>query len=140
MFQTARRHSRLSVRPFQDFNTPLKGGGTYSFHVVIYGSHCLVIAPGEPLGEVVCKVHISRRPHYSKLALVDSVLDPVESHIKMLASVLFYSSIHDSFSSAIVCTDGYCFLWVSKFLQRGNEWDCFLCVHTQSSAFCFSCR
>ena len=69
------------------------------------------------LSKVICQVFLSTVPADIELSLLDSVYEPVESHINCLASILFEDAIDDAIGSVVVCAWWGWWLWVSHFCQ-----------------------
>jgi hypothetical protein len=66
---------------------------------------------------VVCQVEFPGTPIDMELALIDSVLDPVEAHVNSARLLLFDVVIGDPTSRRIVSLDWCWWLWVSHFLN-----------------------
>ena len=54
-----------------------------------------------------------------KLALVDAIADPVETHVHSFGSALFDSAVRDASSTGIVGLDWCGWLWMAHVVQRG---------------------
>ena len=67
-------------------------------------SHLLVVCGWMVLSKVICQVFLSAVPADIELSLLDSVYEPVESHINCLTSILFEDAIDDAIGSVVVCT------------------------------------
>ena len=55
------------------------------------------------LSKVICQVFLAAVPADIELSLLDSVYEPVESHIDCFASILFEDAIDDAIGSVVVC-------------------------------------
>ena len=64
---------------------------------------------------VVTKVNGTGSPVDVELALVNAVEEPIEPHVDGFGTVLFYSRVHDSVCSTVVCIEGCGRLWVAEF-------------------------
>ena len=71
-----------------------------------YGSLGLVVGGREMLGVVVRMVFTTRFPVDSKLALSNTVADPIEAHVDGFGAPLFDFVIDDAFGDGIVSLDG----------------------------------
>ena len=67
-------------------------------------SYLLMMCGWMVLSEAICQVFLSAVPTDIELSFLDSVYEPVESHINCLASVLFEDAIDDAIGSVVVCT------------------------------------
>ena len=74
--------------------------------VKVDGTHFTVVGGRVVLGEVVTFVVLARLPKNVKLALSDTIMDPVKAHVNGLGPFLFHCVIYDSFSTGIVSLDG----------------------------------
>ena len=63
----------------------------------------LMMGGPEMLGEVVAKVFTSRLPVEQKMALFDTVSNPIESHVYCLGTLLLDCVICNSGSTLVVC-------------------------------------
>ena len=90
-------------------------------------------------GEVVGHVVTAPSPVYKELALFDSVLNPVETHVDCFGSLLFDCVVDDAGRTCVVCLNGGWGLRVSHFLECGAEFGAFFCIEEQSSHFGFCC-
>ena len=66
--------------------------------VKVAGTHFPVMGGRVVLGEVVTFVVLARLPKDVKLALSDTITDPVKAHVNCLGPFLFHCVIYDSFS------------------------------------------
>lgn len=66
------------------------------------GSHSAMVGRGVVLGVVVSKVCGSRFPLDMILALLDSVLEPVEPHVNSFGAMLFDCVVEDAIGTGIV--------------------------------------
>ena len=57
------------------------------------------------LGEVVCQVEVPFLPVDSELALLHSILNPVEAHVHSLGTLYFSSAIGKSIGCGVVRGD-----------------------------------
>ena len=60
----------------------------------------------EVFGEVVGPIHCTWRPAYAELTLLDTVTNPIESHIDCFGSFLFDRVIRDAGGACVVGGDG----------------------------------
>ena len=65
------------------------------------------------LGKVVRLVGRARLPVYSELALLDSISDPVESHIHRFGAFCLNGFVGDTLSCGVVGLDRCGGLWVA---------------------------
>ena len=68
--------------------------------------HLLVVPWWMMLGEVVGHIDGSLSPDELKLALLDSVLNPIESHIEGFGEFLTHGRVEDAGGGRIVIVDG----------------------------------
>ena len=74
------------------------------------------------LGEVIGIVYFASFPVDAALALTDSVLDPVESHVHGFGTFGFDGVVGDFASRGVVCAWGSgARLWVSHLLVCGPD-------------------
>ena len=64
------------------------------------------------LGEVISRVFGSGSPIYHELVLVNSIEEPIESHVHGLCFKLLYGFVDNATSYGIVCFDWCGWLWV----------------------------
>ncbi len=67
------------------------------------------------LAQVVSLVGGARAPVDAELALLDSVLEPVEAHVNGLGTTLFDCAVHNAFCAFVVGLDGSDGLWMAEF-------------------------
>ena len=89
------------------------------------------------LGEVVRKIVRAASPVYVELALLDSVLDPVESHVDGLGAALLDGVVGDTRGTRVVCLHRSCKLWVSHVLGHGSDGCCFFSVEKEGAELGF---
>ena len=80
------------------------------------GSHFLVMVARMVLGEVISQVDCAGRPVNFELLLVGAIMDPIETHIDRLRSVLFYFTIDNTVGGGVIGADGGWWLRMSQFL------------------------
>jgi len=92
------------------------------------------------LGVVVSTVSSTRLPVDTKLALADTIADPVEAHVNGFGSTLFDGVVDDAFGGGVVGHDGCGRLWPAHFLQSGSEHAAILGIVEQGTDFGFCGR
>lgn len=92
------------------------------------------------LGVVVAKVVAARTPVYQELALVDAVLDPVETHVHGLGLALAYGAVGDASGANIVYLNVGGRLWMTNFDEGGAECDTIVGIVEETSKFRFGVR
>jgi hypothetical protein len=60
--------------------------------------------------------------------LLDSVANPIESHVNCFGCALFYSFIGDACSAGVLCLSMGSWLWMPHFNEIGAEGNIFTCV------------
>lgn len=90
------------------------------------------------LGEVITMVGFAAAPSDSNLSLVDSVLNPIETHVDGLGALDFGASVGKAVGGRVVCGD-WCWveLWSTEFQENLTEVDGFLAVVKEGSNFSF---
>jgi hypothetical protein len=79
------------------------------------------------LGKVVGTVRLAFAPVNLKLALADTIADPVKSHINCFGSFLFDGVSGDAAGSVVVGGHGRCGLLVPHFFKGNAEVDTLPC-------------
>ena len=90
-------------------------------------------------GEVVGLVGRAGSPVDMELLLVNSILDPVESHVHCFGLLLSNLFVGESDSGSVIDLYWCRGLCVSHFFERVAKGDRQLCVVEQCPRFCFSC-
>jgi len=85
--------------------------------VQIGRAHDNVMRRGEVLAVVVSLVELAFAPENVKLALADSIADPIVAHVDGLGAFLFDSVVRDADGSAVVGGDGSGWLGPIELLQ-----------------------
>ena len=75
------------------------------------------------LREIIRPIQATWRPPYVKLALSDTVSNPIESHIYCFRPFQLDRIIGDARSAGIVGGDGGRWLGVSEFVKSNADWD-----------------
>ena len=83
------------------------------------------------LGEVVSAIGGSWGPVDMELTLLDSILDPIESHVYGLGSDLFTGVVSYATYRGVVDLYWGGRLGVSQFYQAGAEHNCFRAIDKQ---------
>ena len=130
----------LRTGPGTGFNTPLQVIQSCSGIKVIEneGPHKFVMLRRMVFGVVVGDVGFAGSPEDAELFLINSIADPVESHVYCLRSLLFDCAIHDAGCGRVVSGNGGRWLWVAHFGQCGAEDSAILGVMEKGSNFSFS--
>jgi hypothetical protein len=92
---------------------------------------------GMVIGKVVGEIVFTGTPMNYKLALLDSVADPVKSHVNGFGATLFDCLIGDASGACIVGLDGCGSLRMSHFLKCNTERDTVASVLEDGAEFCF---
>jgi hypothetical protein len=79
-------------------------------------------------GEVVCEIIGTFSPVYEKMTLLDTVTDPIKTHIHGFGTALFYGVVADAGSACIIGLDGGRWLWVAHVSKSGAEHGCLFAV------------
>ena len=87
--------------------------------------------------EVIGLVGSSWFPVDEKLALADSVADPIETHIHSFGTFLFDIIGGDTYCSGVVGLERCRRLRMPQFFQRNSQWDRGLAVVEERSQFGF---
>ena len=87
------------------------------------------------LAEVVSEVGMAWCPIYMEVSLVDSILEPVESHVNGLGSSLFDIGVCDSNCSGIIHLDWCGRLGSADFLECGSNGSSFFGIGKGSTHF-----
>ena len=92
------------------------------------------------LGVVIASIYGAWFPIYMELVLLDSILDPMESHVHCLGHFLF-----DAFVGYADCCGIVYLYWGGRlrmihFNQSGAYWNPCLAVKKKRSVFCFGGR
>ena len=77
---------------------------------------------------IVCDVGFSWSPKYAELFLVDSVLDPIKTHVDGFGAFLFAGAVGDGDSGGVVYLYRCWWLGMSKFFEGSAQGDGFLAV------------
>ena len=93
----------------------------------------------EVLGKVVAHVSGTFLPVDAEVALVDTVPDPVETHVDCFRAALLDCVIGDSHGTFVVCGDWGWWLGIAHFFKGGSEWACFLAIDEEATHFGFGC-
>ena len=102
----------------------------------VYRAHLDVVCCVVMLGVVVCKVGVSRGPFNGELPLVNSVWDPVETHVHSLGPLEFVVTVGKSTGSGIVGGDfGGTRLLMAKLLQDVSDENSFLAIVEEGAHF-----
>ena len=92
---------------------------------------------GVVLGEVVGHIFVAWAPVDKELALVDSVLDPVETHVHGFGFASVNSAISDTCSCGVIGLDGCCWLQMFHLDESGAESGAVSGIVEQTSKFGF---
>ena len=82
-------------------------------------------------GEIVCMVGDAQLPKNVKLALSDTIPDPIEAHVDGFRPFLFDGVIGNAASSAVVGLEWCGWLQVAKFIQGNAHGTNGLCIQEQ---------
>jgi hypothetical protein len=89
------------------------------------------------LGKTVGEIVFTSTPMNYELALLDSVADPVKSHVYGFGPTLFDCSVGDASGACIVGLDGCCSLRMAHFFKCNAERDTVMSVLEYGAKFCF---
>jgi len=89
--------------------------------------------------EVVCQVFRSFLPVDSKLPLMDTIMNPIKSHVNCFQLSLFDLIVYNAVHDCIIHLDGCCWLWVAQCFKCCMEHCAILCIIEESSNFCLGC-
>jgi hypothetical protein len=90
-------------------------------------------------GKVIRFVHASFSPLYSKLALSDSIADPIEPHVHSFRTFLFNGIVNNPGGCAVIGNDDSGWLRVPEFFQSCSDRTRFPSVVKQSGELCLGC-
>lgn len=90
--------------------------------------------------KIIGSIQCTGFPVDNKLALADTIADPIESHINCLGTFLLDGIIDDSFGTGVIRLDWRGGLWVAKFSESGAKSAGILGVVEASTNFSFSGR
>ncbi len=88
--------------------------------VKIGGSHAAMMRCGVVLGKIIGKIGGARAPLDIELALLDSILNPIETHVHWTGLALFHGFVCKSYSRGIVDLDWGWGLGVAHFFQANT--------------------
>lgn len=94
---------------------------------------------GKMLGIVVREIASSRFPLNDKLAILDAVLEPIETHVYGFGALLFDSVIEDAPGHAVVGGDDSGGLGPSHFAESDSEWNSSLGIEEGGAGLGLSC-
>jgi hypothetical protein len=78
-------------------------------------SHQFVMGWGVVFGEVIGEIVFTGAPVNDELVLLDSIADPVESHVNCFGSALFDCFVDNASGTSIVGLDWCGCLWMAHF-------------------------
>ena len=87
--------------------------------------------------KIVCNILPSWCPVDPKLALVDSIADPIETHVYRFRSDLFDGPIHNATCSSVVSFDWCCWLWVAHLCECLTQDGALFGVEEEGANFSF---
>ena len=106
----------------------------------VCASHDDVVARWVVLGEIVGQIEFSLLPVDSKLALLDLVLDPIESYVHGLGPLNFGTAIGKPIGGGVVVGNACeCGLFPSQFEEDLSDVHRLLAIVEQGSNFGFGC-
>jgi len=76
-------------------------------------------------------------PENVEFSLLHVVTNPIKMHIDGLGVLLFDGVIDDAACSAVICSDGGCWLGVAKFIQSGADGASSLGIEKECTKFSF---
>jgi hypothetical protein len=88
-------------------------------------------------GKVVGTVCLSFAPVNLKLALADTIADPVEAHVDRFGSFLLDGVSGNATGSVVVGGHWCCRLWVPHFFKGNAKWTRFFAIVEESTEFGF---
>ena len=88
-------------------------------------------------GEVVCEIIGTFSPVYEKMTLLDTVTNPIETHIHCFGAALFYGVVADAGSACIIGLDGGRGLWVAHVVEDIPEYNRRLAIVVEGAEFGF---
>jgi hypothetical protein len=106
--------------------------------VKIVGAHELMMCGGVVFGVVITLVVGARAPVDEKLSLIDSITNPIKSHVHGAGSALFDGVTGDPGCCGVVCFDGCGWLRMAEFVKGGAEDSGFLSIDEEATDFGFS--
>jgi hypothetical protein len=95
---------------------------------------------GMVLGELIGEIVFTGTPMNNELALLDSIADPVESHVDCFGPALFDCFVGNASGTGIVGLVWCGCLWMAHFLECNTEWDTVASVVEHGAEFCLGGR
>ena len=87
--------------------------------VKIGGSHAAMMRCGVVLGKIIGKICGARAPVYIELVLLDTILNPIETHVHGSGLTLFHGFVGKAYSGGVVNFNWGWWLGMSHFLEAG---------------------
>ena len=89
------------------------------------------------LGKIIGTIATAFTPIDLKLALANSIADPVEPHVNGLGSFLFDRVVGDTGGGAVISSDRCGRLGMAHFTQGNSKWTRFFAIVEQGTEFGF---
>jgi len=100
-------------------------------------AHALVNGRSKVLGVVVRKIANVRLPLDDELAILDAILESIETHVNGFGAFLFNSPIEDAAGDTVVSCGDSGWLGPSHFMESLPEWDIGLGINESRASLSF---
>ena len=99
-----------------------------------------MVSGGVVLCEIIGQVVSSAAPVDEELSLLDSVFDPVETHVNGFGAALLHIVVSNPSGTGVVCLDWSGVLWVAHAFESGSKHRAIFGIIEKGSQFGFGGR